>query len=319
MSYTKIVLAEDLLDSDLPDDPFLRSELFSYFPAKMRQGYRGSMEQHQLRREIVVTQIVNQLVNNAGITYFHRLVGRDLGATAAELTRANFVAREIFGAGRLQRADRLLRQPARRRGADPHADRAAARWSSARRAGCSTTGAAPRTPSRVVDPFEVVVEKVMAELPDADDRARARGLRGPARRRWSRRACRRTWRCGWRCCPPAYMVLGVVETAARDDRDPMEVARVHFEVGERLGLPAAGLPHPGAAARATGGRRWPARRCATTCTRCTPSSPRRSSPAARRRRRNRLRPCGPSQEICSDDDADLARLSVALRVVRSLL
>ena len=79
MAYTKIVLAEELLDSDLPDDPFFRSELFSYFPAKMRQGYRGQMEEHQLRREIVVTQIVNQLVNNAGITYFHRLAGRDLG------------------------------------------------------------------------------------------------------------------------------------------------------------------------------------------------------------------------------------------------
>ena len=34
MAYTKIVLAEDLLRSDLPDDPFLRSELFSYFPAR---------------------------------------------------------------------------------------------------------------------------------------------------------------------------------------------------------------------------------------------------------------------------------------------
>ena len=78
------------------------------------------MEEHQLRREIVVTQIVNQLVNNAGITYFHRLVG-ETSATTAELTRANFVAREIFGADRLQRPDRLLRQPARRRGADPHA------------------------------------------------------------------------------------------------------------------------------------------------------------------------------------------------------
>ena len=120
MSYTKIVLAEDLLDSDLPEDPFFRSELFSYFPAKMRQGYRGQMEEHQLRREIVVTQVVNQLVNNAGITYFHRL-GGETAASAAELTRANFVAREIFGAGRLQRADRVLRQQDRRRGADPHA------------------------------------------------------------------------------------------------------------------------------------------------------------------------------------------------------
>ena len=121
LSYTKIVLAEDLLRSDLPDDPSCPlGLLFSYFPAKMRQGYRGQMGQHQLRREIVVTQIVNQLVNNAGITYFHRLAG-ETSATTAELTRANFVAREIFGRRPAAAPDRLVRQPARRRGADPHA------------------------------------------------------------------------------------------------------------------------------------------------------------------------------------------------------
>ena len=32
----------------------------------MRQRYRDQMEQHPLRREIVVTQVVNELVNNAG-------------------------------------------------------------------------------------------------------------------------------------------------------------------------------------------------------------------------------------------------------------
>ena len=101
----------------------------------MRQGYRGQMEQHQLRREIVVTQIVNQLVNNAGITYFHRLAG-ETNATTAELTKANFVAREIFGASSLQRADLRVRQPARRRGADPHAAGEPHPRRAGRRAGC---------------------------------------------------------------------------------------------------------------------------------------------------------------------------------------
>ena len=78
------------------------------------------MEQHQLRREIVVTQIVNQLVNNAGITYFHRLAG-ETNATTADLTKANFVAREIFGAGSLQRAISSFDNQLDADGADPHA------------------------------------------------------------------------------------------------------------------------------------------------------------------------------------------------------
>ena len=43
-----------------------------------------------------MTQVVNDLVNGAGMTFWPRLAG-ETGATAAELTRANFVAREIFG------------------------------------------------------------------------------------------------------------------------------------------------------------------------------------------------------------------------------
>ena len=48
----------------------------------MRQGYRGQMERHPLRREIIVTQVVNDLVNGAGMTYWPRLAG-ETGATAA--------------------------------------------------------------------------------------------------------------------------------------------------------------------------------------------------------------------------------------------
>ncbi|HEU4812562.1 MAG TPA: NAD-glutamate dehydrogenase, partial [Nocardioides sp.] len=96
LAYTKIVLADELLDTELPDDPFLRNDLFSYFPQKMRQTYRDQMETHPLRREIIVTSVVNDLVNGAGMTFFHRL-SEETAAAAPELVRANFVAREIFG------------------------------------------------------------------------------------------------------------------------------------------------------------------------------------------------------------------------------
>ncbi len=34
LAYTKIVLADELIDTDIADDPFLRVDLFSYFPSR---------------------------------------------------------------------------------------------------------------------------------------------------------------------------------------------------------------------------------------------------------------------------------------------
>jgi glutamate dehydrogenase len=315
LAYTKIVLAEDLIKSDLPDDPFFRSELFSYFPSKMRQGYRGRMEEHQLRREIVVTQIVNQLVNNAGITYFHRLAG-ETSATTAELTRANFVAREIFGAGRLQRQiasfDNQLDagvQTHMRLEVRTLVERAS-RWL------LNSRRSLESTESLVAD-FEVVAEKVMAELPNLlvgreleafESRRDALIAKGVPEDLAVRVAV----------CPPAYMLLGVVETATGEDRDPMEVARVHFEVGERLGLPLLvsrilALPRQDrwqTMARAALRDDLHAVHAQLTAQELAGNPP---------RQKDTEQAVKTLQEICSDEDTDLARLSVALRVVRKLL
>ncbi len=315
MAHTKIVLADELLRSDLPDDPFLRSDLFSYFPAKMRQGYRPQMEQHQLRREIVVTQIVNQLVNNAGITYFHRLAG-ETSASAAELTKANFVAREIYGAARLQdqiaSLDNQLDadvQTHMRLESRTLVERASRWLLNSRRVGEETES--------VVETFEVIVEKVMAELPTLmvgreleafEERRDALVAKGAPEDLAVRVAV----------CPPAYMILGMIETANRTDRDPMEVARTHFEVGERLGLPLLvfrilALPREDrwqTMARAALRDDLHTVHAQLTATQLAGEPPpeKETEQAVRTLR-----------EICSEEDTDLARLSVALRVVRTLL
>ena len=315
MAYTKIVLADDLLRSDLPDDPFLRSELFSYFPGKMRQGYRGQMEEHPLRREIVVTQIVNELVNNAGITYFHRLAG-ETSANTAELTRANFLAREIFGADRvLQRVAALDNRidasvQTRMRLETRTLVERASRWLLNSRRMSEDSEA-------TVEAFEVTVEKVMAELPglmvgrelEAFESRRDALLVKDVPEELAVRVA---------VSPPAYMLLGVVETAARDSRDPMEVARAHFAVGERLGLPLLvsrilKLPREDrwqTMARAALRDDLHAVHAQLTAQELA------GQPPPEKETEHAVRTL---EEICSDEHSDLARLSVALRVVRTLL
>ena len=142
--------------------PVLPLRAVLLLPGQDAAGLPRPMEQHQLRREIVVTQIVNQLVNNAGITYFHRLAG-ETQATTAELTRANFVAREIFGANRLQHQiasfDNQLDadvQTHMRLESRTLVERAS-RW-------LLNSRRSAEDAESLVDTFEVVVEKVMAEL-----------------------------------------------------------------------------------------------------------------------------------------------------------
>ncbi|HEX5908270.1 MAG TPA: NAD-glutamate dehydrogenase, partial [Propionibacteriaceae bacterium] len=72
LAYTKIVLEDEILASDLPDDPYLEDRLIEYFPTAMRQRYADQMRRHRLSREIIATVVVNEFVNESGITCFHR-------------------------------------------------------------------------------------------------------------------------------------------------------------------------------------------------------------------------------------------------------
>jgi glutamate dehydrogenase len=95
LSYAKVTLYEEVLASDLPDDPDLVGELERYFATPVRQRFRTRLERHTLRREIVAAQVTNALVNRAGTTFVFRL-NEETGASGPEITRAFVVAREVF-------------------------------------------------------------------------------------------------------------------------------------------------------------------------------------------------------------------------------
>jgi glutamate dehydrogenase len=314
-AYTKIALEEKLLESDIADDDFLRGLLISYFPVQMRQDYRAVMEKHRLRREIIVCQVVNKLVNRAGISFYHRLAG-ETSANAADITRANFVARELFGADRLYRDisayDNQISAAAQTRmrlELRTLVERAS-RWFLNNRVLDEGT-------EEVVSRYEVVVEQVTAQLPELMVGAELEAYES-RRDTLVGRGVTRALAQEIAVCPPAYMVLGIVTNAARIGMDPVEVGRRHFEVGEQLGLPALvnrilALPR---------NDRW------QTMARAALRDDLHAVHAQLTAQTLEGEPLTGDHvakavttlsEICSDDDADLARLSVGLRVVRSLL
>jgi glutamate dehydrogenase len=95
MAYQKIHLYRQLLDSDLPEDPFLAHDLERYFPAPLPERYGDRMERHRLKREIIATVVANQLVDRAGTTFSFRL-SEETGAPPAVLARAYATAREVL-------------------------------------------------------------------------------------------------------------------------------------------------------------------------------------------------------------------------------
>jgi len=95
VGYAKLVLYDELLASDLPDDPFLVDTLHRYFPDRLVTHYRPAVERHRLRREIIANQVTNDVINRTGPAFVLEQVARS-GRAVADVARAYVVVREVF-------------------------------------------------------------------------------------------------------------------------------------------------------------------------------------------------------------------------------
>ena len=96
IAYTKNANVAEMERSDLPDVPLLEADLLDYFPTQLRDRYADAIRQHPLRREIIATRVVNEMVNMSGISFDHRMT-EDTGSSVVDVTRAWVVARQVFG------------------------------------------------------------------------------------------------------------------------------------------------------------------------------------------------------------------------------
>ncbi len=329
LAYTKIAILDALLETDLPDDDFFHDRLVDYFPTAMHERYADQVAAHPLRRQIVATQVVNSFVNHAGITYYHRLRG-ETGAAGVDIVRSHLVAREIFDTRGVVHAishqDNQL--PVEVQNDMRVVVRGLLEWTSR---WLLTNRRTPLDGSETVERFSEAVTALLDDLPDllgdaqraAYDERRAgyvdagapEDLAGAVAVLW-----------------PGSSALAIVETALRDDVEPVEVARVHFALTERLSLSRLFAR----VARLPTDDRW------TTMARSALRDDLDDVAAALTARVLHVTDDGAGADervrqwerddsaavdrtvemltaIAEEDDVDLARLSVAVRAVRSLV
>jgi glutamate dehydrogenase len=233
LAYTKNLLFDDLLDSHLPDDPQLEQTLRAYFPQPVTERFADQVADHPLRREILASHVANRLVNEAGITFVHRL-GLETAASNEELARAHLIASEVFGrdalAAQIDALDLAVdaaTQTAMRLNLRTLVERAA-RWLVLNRP-------APLGLSREIGMLAQPVQAVLAALPallaghPADEAAQRRdvlvgaGVPDPLVSAVA-------------VLPWSFAALDVAEICLRHDVDLVETMRVHLATGELLGL-----------------------------------------------------------------------------------
>ncbi|MEJ2400691.1 MAG: NAD-glutamate dehydrogenase [Xanthomonadales bacterium] len=233
LSYGKITLYQELLQSDVPEDAWLSDEAVNYFPAAIRERYAGYVSTHRLKREIIATQVTNSLVNRMGASFVLRM-REDTGASADEIARAYSIAREVFEArdfwARVERLDNRV---------ETRLQLAAMveMWSLLRHA----TRWLLNLPGRNLDIGRMVKrlgrgvseleETVRNSLTPAEREALEQRTQPLIEGGMPRALARRT-----ALLPHLFSALEVVEIAARRRAKVPRVAAVFFGLGERLQL-----------------------------------------------------------------------------------
>jgi glutamate dehydrogenase len=95
LAYAKLSLHSELLDSSVPDDPYLGRELNRYFPKEMTERFPDALQAHRLRREIITTQLTNSMINRGGATLVVRIADQT-GAAASSIAAAFAAVRNSY-------------------------------------------------------------------------------------------------------------------------------------------------------------------------------------------------------------------------------
>jgi glutamate dehydrogenase len=108
LAYAKLTVKPPIIAHGLLDDPAMNAYLGAYFPARaVDAAGPAALTGHTLRREIIATQLANDMVDLMGVTFVHRVM-RDTGHGEADVARAWYIASRLSGAPDLRAQLALL-------------------------------------------------------------------------------------------------------------------------------------------------------------------------------------------------------------------
>ncbi|HEV7632015.1 MAG TPA: NAD-glutamate dehydrogenase [Steroidobacteraceae bacterium] len=95
LSWQKLSMNRELLQSSLPEDPYFATELQRYFATPIARRYPRAIQRHRLRREIIATATSNSLINRMGPSFVSQMSDAT-SATPPQIARAYTIVRETL-------------------------------------------------------------------------------------------------------------------------------------------------------------------------------------------------------------------------------
>ena len=227
LAYSKMWLSDELMASDLPEDPWVAKALERYFPALLREKFAAYIPRHPLKREIIVTHVLNSMVNRVGSTFVHRL-SETTGTKPAQIVRAYLATREVFGYVPLwQRIEALDNRVSDAVQAEMINDLG--------RLGTHATTWFLRS-RRLAEPMEQVVKRYMPAVDALRVRLAADDMSAPKAADWLQAGVPQDIVQTVVTARGLFAALDIAEIAETTQRPLTEVSEVHAGLSERLGL-----------------------------------------------------------------------------------
>ena len=234
LSYAKLVLFQQLVESDVPEDPYLSKELVRYFPEPLQKKYAKAMQDHRLKREIIATAVTNSMVNRMGATFTMRMI-EDTGRSPGEVAEAYTISREALDAralwAQIDALDGKVPESAQIDALQTiwHLMRTMSRWL------LSRPGRMPEITTamaRYGDGLKAVREALPAALSEARRTAYEARLR-----EWKNKGLPNALAIELAALPLLEFGCDIVEVSHSRKIAPAEVAKAYFALGAALHLP----------------------------------------------------------------------------------